>query len=384
MSHEDRQSSAGKQRADDEFRKTQAEQDNGNKKEQEPRMNEAEDAETETPLVSICCITYNHEPFIRDALEGFLKQKVSFPYEILIHDDASADRTPDIIREYAAKYPDKIKPILQKENQYSKGITNPSGAFNFPRAKGKYIAMCEGDDYWTDPDKLRLQVEYLEEHPECCLCIHSARILTIDGSRSDRRMRPYRKNQIITPEKIVDKELGYAMASMVFPARLVKEIPDYYTNCPVGDIPLQLMAAAEGNGYYIDRDMSVYRLGVSVSWTSQGKTGDYEQKQRRYYEQMRETYREFDKATEGRFHKEAVSAARRIWYLTRVNTRQYEDVLDKKYRRYFRELTLRTRFYIGMEVYAPGLYKVLLAIAAWEKKRLENRTSSPKEQKDNT
>lgn len=363
MNHEDRQASAGKQRADDEFTKKQEEQKNEGPMEQEP-------SGKDSPLVSICCITYNHEPFIRDALEGFLKQKVSFPYEILIHDDASSDSTPDIIREYAAKYPDKIKPILQKENQYSRGITNPSGAFNFPRAKGKYIAMCEGDDYWTDPDKLRLQVEYLEEHPECCLCIHSARILTIDGSRSDRRMRPYRRSQVIASENIVDKELGYAMASMVFPTRLVKELPDYYTNCPVGDIPLQLMAAAEGNAYYMDRDMSVYRLGVPVSWTSQGKTGDYEKKQRRYYEQMRETYREFDRVTEGRFHKEAVSAARRIWYLTRVNTRQYEDVLDRKYRRYFRELTLRTRFYIGMEVYAPALYQMLMAIASWEKKRL--------------
>ena len=100
-------------------------------------------------MVSICCITYNQEPYIRAALDGFMSQKTSFAYEVLIHDDASTDRTADIIREYAARYPDVIKPILQSENQYSRGFTNISGTYNFPRAAGRYIAMCEGDDYWT-------------------------------------------------------------------------------------------------------------------------------------------------------------------------------------------------------------------------------------------
>ena len=97
-------------------------------------------------LVSICCITYNQEAYIRDALEGFVKQKTNFRYEVLIHDDASTDRTAEIIREYEEKYPDLIKPILQTVNQYSLGLTNVSGTWNFPRAVkngSKYIAMCE-------------------------------------------------------------------------------------------------------------------------------------------------------------------------------------------------------------------------------------------------
>ncbi|HHX61228.1 MAG TPA: glycosyltransferase [Epulopiscium sp.] len=103
-----------------------------------------------TPLVSICCLAYNHEKFIRQALDGFIMQESNFPIEVLIHDDASTDDTANIIREYEKKYPEIIKPIYQTENQYSKGV-GISVTYNFPRAKGKYIAMCEGDDYWTDP-----------------------------------------------------------------------------------------------------------------------------------------------------------------------------------------------------------------------------------------
>lgn len=112
------------------------------------------------PVVSVCCATYNHEPYIEDALEGFLIQETDFPFEILIHDDASTDKTADIIREYEANYPNLIKPIYQTENQYSK--RNKPGKLNRERSKGKYIAFCEGDDYWIDPLKIKKQSLFLD------------------------------------------------------------------------------------------------------------------------------------------------------------------------------------------------------------------------------
>ncbi len=116
-------------------------------------------------IVSVNCLAYNHEPYIRDCLEGFIMQKTNFLFEVLVHDDASTDKTADIIREYETKYPDIIKPIYQTENQYSKGI-GVVRTFQYPRAKGEYIAICEGDDYWTDPYKLQKQVDFLDENPE--------------------------------------------------------------------------------------------------------------------------------------------------------------------------------------------------------------------------
>lgn len=118
-----------------------------------------------TPLVSICCLTYNHAPYIRKCLDGFMMQKVDFPFEVLIHDDASTDGTQDIVREYEKKYPEIIKPIYQTENQYSKGVSI-SYSYQFSRAKGKYVALCEGDDYWIDSYKLQKQIKFLEENEE--------------------------------------------------------------------------------------------------------------------------------------------------------------------------------------------------------------------------
>ena len=128
------------------------------------------------PLLSIICITYNHKDFIRQALEGFVMQKTNFKFEVLIHDDASTDGTADIIREYEAKYPDIIKPIYQKENQFSKGV-HILKTFIYPRVLGKYVALCEGDDYWTDPNKLQKQVDFLEAHPEYSGCFHVLAII---------------------------------------------------------------------------------------------------------------------------------------------------------------------------------------------------------------
>lgn len=114
--------------------------------------------------VTILCITYNHGPYIRNTLDHFVNQRVNFSYEILIHDDASTDGTAEIIREYAEKYPNMFVPILQTKNQYSQAV--PILARLYPKCRGKYVAICEGDDYWPDLDKLQKQFDFLESHPE--------------------------------------------------------------------------------------------------------------------------------------------------------------------------------------------------------------------------
>lgn len=126
------------------------------------------------PLVSIRCMVYNHEPYLRQCLDGFVMQQTTFPFEAIVHDDASTDGSAAIIREYAEKYPDIIKPIYETENQYSKNngsIGRIISATMNPNSK--YIAVCEGDDYWTDPNKLQVQVDFLESHPDYFMSCHA-------------------------------------------------------------------------------------------------------------------------------------------------------------------------------------------------------------------
>ena len=119
--------------------------------------------------VTVICTAYNQESYITSALEGFILQQTDFPFEVLVHDDASTDGTAAIIRRYAAKYPDLIRPILQTENQFSKIGFNGLYHGLIQQAKGEYIAFCEGDDFWTAPDKLQKDCDYLDAHPECGL-----------------------------------------------------------------------------------------------------------------------------------------------------------------------------------------------------------------------
>ena len=131
------------------------------------------DEKKTTCKVSVLCAAYNHEDYLRQTLDSFLAQKTDFPFEVLINDDASTDTTADIIREYAEKHPDIIRPFYQEENLYSRRINLYDTVF-FPAARGEYIALCEGDDYWNDPEKLQLQVNWLDIHPDYSACVHNS------------------------------------------------------------------------------------------------------------------------------------------------------------------------------------------------------------------
>lgn len=226
-------------------------------------------------LVSISCITFNHEKYIADAIDSFLMQKTNFKYEILIHDDASTDRTAEIIMQYESLYPDLIKPIYQKENQYSKGVLVEY--FNHERAQGKYIAICEGDDFWTDPYKLQKQTDYMEKHPECSMCFHAAELVKAHKGKIGI-IKPYNQNCISSTEDIILGGGGFMATNSILYRKITMDyIPDFYLSCPVGDYPLQILSSTKDYAYYINEFMSARRVAVKGSWTSrmnQGKNAE--------------------------------------------------------------------------------------------------------------
>ncbi|MDO5463803.1 MAG: glycosyltransferase [Akkermansia sp.] len=211
------------------------------------------------PLVSICSITYNHAPFIRQCLDGFLMQQCNFPIEIIINDDCSTDGTTEIIREYAEKYPDKIFPIFHVENQWSKGERGIFQKFVFPKARGKYIALCEGDDYWTDPLKLQKQVDFLESHPECSLCCHAVKFVSFNGLDNPLR------NKCLSEGIYKHGDISIATGSAVVRSHCAKSAPEH-PGLRVGDDVLWLTCATQGSFYYMNDEMGVYRLHAG-SWS---------------------------------------------------------------------------------------------------------------------
>lgn len=207
------------------------------------------------PLVSICCITYNHVKYIRDALEGFLMQKTVFPIEVLIHDDASTDGTADIIQEYQAKYPDIIKPIYQRENRYSRGL--PVLTLNYERVQGKYIALCEGDDCWIDENKLQIQFDFMEANPDYSLCFHRAKCWNVDTNVEEHTFDHIEERDYTGTELFL--KWTVPTASAFFRSEYLKEIPfskDFWAN----DIVIWLTMSLFGKIRALSLSMSLYRI----------------------------------------------------------------------------------------------------------------------------
>lgn len=216
-------------------------------------------------LVSICCLTYNHGQYIRECLNGFLMQKVNFDFEILIHDDASTDNTADIIREYETRYPDIIKPIYQTENQYSKGV-KPSLKFNFPRARGKYIAMCEGDDYWTDPFKIQKQVDILENDKSLSSCFHDAEVIFDNGTVPfSKNYKNFIKERYDLADALKSIWL-IPTASLVFRSSI--KIPEIVEELKVGDFALICSILSQGKAQFINEIMCCYIKNNPTSFTN--------------------------------------------------------------------------------------------------------------------
>lgn len=225
------------------------------------------------PKVSVYCLTYNHENFIRETLDGFIMQETDFPFEVIIHDDASTDKTADIIREYEAKYPDIIKAVCQNVNQVSQCV-NIVNKFIAPNIQGEYVAICEGDDYWTDKTKLQKQADFLDTHPDFTVCFHPVVVRYEDGSAPDSI---YPKPDFIEGEHLPVEYMLFAnyiqTNSVMYRWRFKsqEEMDSLYTVDVVpGDWLMHLLHAQVGKIGFIKDVMAVYRRHPKgVWWVSQ-------------------------------------------------------------------------------------------------------------------
>lgn len=284
------------------------------------------------PLVCIRCTAFKQEKYIAECLEGFLIQETDFPFEVCIHDDASPDRTADIIREYEAKYPHIIKPLYETENQWSKNDGSFTRAVSGMLTR-KYIAMCEGDDYWIDPHKLQTQIDFLESHPDYSLTFHDAEIKNEPGVEPDDSVYPPMEERDYSATELFVK-WTVPTASMIYRRKIL----DYPIKNPInilnGDIFLVEKAAHTGKIRCFNKKMSVYRRQPGgVTWDQSKKI----QRLKEYPAHLMELKRNFPKINSRVINRHIC--------VTFVNAWDYIDTKTKLYY-FFKGITLAPKTFL--------------------------------------
>lgn len=218
-----------------------------------------------TPLVDIIMPTYNHEKFIAEAIESVLAQKTAFAYRLIVGDDCSTDGTQAIVRHYAGKYPDEVEFFFSPVNlgalhgdRISVKLLNQCTA--------KYVAILEGDDYWTDPNKLQRQVDFLERHTECSLCFHNAEMFYEDGSQPPTKLRPPDQKEISTVEDVLAGMVPIP-CTILFRNNLLGELPDCFYKVTNADWVMVVLLAEHGHIGYINEVMAAYRMHPDGMWS---------------------------------------------------------------------------------------------------------------------
>ena len=217
-------------------------------------------------MVTIRCLAYNQEKYIRDCLEGFVMQRTNFRFEAVVHDDASTDGTAAVIKEYAAKYPDIIKPILETENQYSKH-DGSLGRIMEEHTHGKYVAFCEGDDYWTDPLKLQKQVDFLEGHLDYSMCCSNYLVCDADN----KKLRTFRRMQheITIDDLLSANEIG--TLTVAYRRCLMDDYNLPFKDLRLGDYPFWFHLSMKGKCMCLPDVMACYRELVESASHSNDK-----------------------------------------------------------------------------------------------------------------
>jgi glycosyltransferase involved in cell wall biosynthesis len=222
--------------------------------------------------VSVSVITYNHAPFIAQAIEGALMQQTTFPFEIVVGDDGSTDGTRDIIRALQARFPERIRLILHDRKKPSFANGKPTGngnlANNIKSCHGQYIALLDGDDFWTSPHKLQKQTEFLDRNLDCSICYHNVRIL---DENDPARLELHEKKK--GKKKLKNLLRGNFMqtCSVMFRSGLFQDFPEWFFESPLGDWPLHVLNAQHGDIGYIDEVMGVYRKHAKAAWSQHSR-----------------------------------------------------------------------------------------------------------------
>ena len=308
--------------------------------------------------VTIYCTAYNHEAYIRDALDGFLAQKTDFSYEVLVTDDASSDGTSAILREYQEKYPEVIRFFHQEKNLFSQGI-NIYETVMYPHTRGMYVAYCEGDDYWTDPDKLQRQAAFLDAHPEYSACVHNSTVHYCRGEKADELLLPPSGDRDV-PFSVIIQGMNrcFHTSSVLGRAEFLCNPPDFQRvafSYGFTDYALSLWLSLNGKIRFLDTPMSVYRVNSNPASWSSGRDDAYGKKTAFVtgeIEMMKTLLPHLDRQQRSLTEEEILKREYELLYLCG----KVEEMVRPPYDVLFRREALPFRFKIWLKRRFPALH----------------------------
>ena len=218
------------------------------------------------PHVSVSILTYNQRDLVGEAIDSVLAQRVNFPYEIIIGDDYSTDGTREVLRDYQRRYPDIIHLILHPRRYQDEVPGRTNNMTNLACCRGKYTAMLDGDDYWTDPDKLQRQYDRLEDNPDLSMCIHDSTILYESGNHRGGSQTTtadfghIKTSGVYTHSDIARSQLTAQIGTILFRTRVFSYFPEWFPQVIPADNALMLLISQRGGVYYDSRPQAVYRV----------------------------------------------------------------------------------------------------------------------------
>lgn len=306
--------------------------------------------------VSIICMAYNHEKYVKRALDSFIEQETNFHFEVLINDDCSVDGTVDIIKKYAKDYPNIIRAIFQKENQYSKGNSITRNIL-LPKAKGKYFVFCEGDDYFIDKNKLQKQYDYMERNKNCTLCIHNSIFVNERGDHISDYIVADKLPRIISCQEVIYGGGGFCATSSIM-GRLstVKKLPDYFDFLGY-DYTWQIYLASLGETYCFDERMSAYRVFSAGSWSSNMLSND--KKQVEHIQKVIELRNLFNENTNFEYEDIIRRANLESQIEIYLNTGDYRKIFDKDHISAIFKMSFTKMVKTIIKICFPGIVKVI-------------------------
>lgn len=306
--------------------------------------------------LTVIVMTYNHKDYIEKAIDSILAQNTNIDYDILIHDDLSDDGTYEILLKKQKQFPNKIRIIRQDTRKFLiDGFNMMIYKYVVPHIESKYVAYCDGDDYWCDDNKLQKQFDFMKNHDDYSMCFHNAYQLKKDGDMSSKWFMD-EEGDVDMPFIIDDKPgIHIATSSIFLKSEVFKDFSDWRKSYPVEDIPMYMTAALYGKIHRFKDIMCVYRQFASGSWSSQNI--DNRKRNIRHLEDMKTSIVSFDKQTNNKYHDLVIKQIESFEFRIALINDDFKTIYDKKYRRFIQRMSKKERLALIVKYRLPRIYK---------------------------